>query len=86
MTDAELDRLEALFRNPPSASGLAEHGLRLIEALRLARAPAIVSFPAGEVVLPGPISAVGNVILEGAKPAPPVSSAPTPPQRPKKGK
>ena len=34
MTDAELDRIEALFRNPPTACGLSEHGLALVRHIR----------------------------------------------------
>lgn len=84
MTDAELDRLEALFRNPPSASGLAEHGLALITALRAVKADL---FGAHQALFSraAPIDSPRKleIMLEtGALPPP---SAPTPPQRPKKG-
>ena len=34
MTHAELERIEAIFRSPPSTGVLAEHGLALCAALR----------------------------------------------------
>lgn len=39
MTDADLIRIEALLRNPPSNGMLAELGLELLAELRLARSP-----------------------------------------------
>ena len=74
MTDAEIDRLEGIFKNPPSASGLAEHGLTLIAELRRIR-----------VYVPAPV--IVPAFIPAPEVVEPPASAPTPPIRPsKKGK
>jgi hypothetical protein len=73
MTDAELGRIEALFLNPPSASGLAELGLELVaelKRLRLPAAPAPVAPVAHEA---SPVHVEDHAAAE--KPTPPASPA-----------
>lgn len=73
MTDAELDHLEALFRNPPSMGVLAEHGLALIAHIREASRPVVVDVAKVDTL---PLETSGVIVVDS-------HAAPTPPQHPR---
>jgi hypothetical protein len=81
MLDTELDRMEALFRNPPSASGMAHMGLELCAEVRRLRT---LHVSLARVIRPEPI---GESVEPASQPEPApepemeLTPVPTPPTR-----